>query len=314
MPLPHLDDFLLRLRANNYSERTILNYENDLRVFEIFLDTDFRKPFPSLSRGDMDLYKAFLVSQDRKTAKGAHDRMKDQLSPRTINRMLSALRSFCTFLIQTDRPCPVPPEGIDLVKTPRVKSRVAELSEFEQLLEAPSKFERNRFIALRNRALFETVFATGMRISELLSLNRDQIDATGRIFVRGKGRKERFVYLTPRALKHLTNYVQERSDSFPALFIPTRGRNVGSQRSRLSPNYVEAKLQRYRERLHITVPVTVHSFRHAFATYMAEEGASPVALQILLGHESLDTTTKYVHPSDRFAEETHRKFHPLKDA
>lgn len=313
MPLPHFDDFLLYLRTNNFSERTLQNYQNDLRVFERFLDEDYRTPFPAFSKRGVDLYKAYLASRDRQTAQGAkRQRRRQSLSARTINRMLSSVRSFLAFLIQRDLPCPLAPEAVSLVKVPRAKSRVADMVEFERLLEAPAKFEHNTFIALRNRAIFETLLATGMRISELLSLNREQIDGSGRTFVRGKGRKERFAYLTPRAEKHLRAYLGARKDDFPALFIPTRGRHARKRESRLSPNYVEMILKRYKQRLHINVPVTVHSFRHAFATYMAEQGASPAALQILLGHESLDTTTKYVNPSDRFAEETHRKFHPLR--
>lgn len=311
MPLPFLDDFLLRLKTNNFSDETITNYENDLRVFEKFLDEDLRKPFPKFTKASVDLYKAFLASRERKTAKGMEKRKKSRLSARTVNRMLSSLRSYLKYLIKTDQPCPVPPEAVELVKTPRLKSRVAELEEFQRLLEAPIELEKDRFIALRNRALFEVLFATGMRISEVLSLHREHIDGSGRIFVRGKGKKERFVYLTPRADRHLAAYLALRDDGFPALFIPRRGRNAGKADVRLSPNYVEMKLKQYKEALRINVPVTVHSFRHAFATYLAEEGASPAALQILLGHESLDTTTKYVHPSDRFAEETHRKYHPL---
>jgi len=312
MSLPYLEDFLLRLQTNNFSEKTIENYENDLRVFEKFLDQDVHIPFSKFGKAHIDLYKAFLTSRDRKTAKGPHTRKKAHISARTINRMLSSLRSFLKYLIKTDRPCPVPPEAVDLVKTPRLKSRVAEMDAFQRLLEAPTGFEKDRFTALRNRALFETLFATGMRLSEILSLDRTHIDGSGRIFVRGKGKKERFVYLTPRADRHLGVYLKERKDAFPALFIPLRGRNANSEKARLSPNYVEMTLKRYKERLRINVPLTVHSFRHAFATYLAEEGASPAALQILLGHESLDTTTKYVNPSDRFAEETHRKYHPLK--
>ncbi len=314
MPLPYLEDFLLRLRTHNFSEKTIENYESDLRVFEKFLDHDVHIPFSKFGKPHIDLYKAFLTSRDRKTAKGPHTRKKTHISARTINRMLSSLRSFLKYLIKTDRRCPVPPEAVDLVKTPRVKSRVAEMDTFQRLLEAPTEFEKDRFTALRNRALLETLFATGMRLSEILSLDRTHIDGSGRIFVRGKGKKERFVYLTPRADRHLDVYLKERKDAFPALFIPLRGRNANSEKARLSPNYVEMTLKRYKERLRINVPLTVHSFRHAFATYLAEEGASPAALQILLGHESLDTTTKYVNPSDRFAEETHRKYHPLKRA
>lgn len=157
----------------------------------------------------------------------------------------------------------------------------------------------------------EVLFATGMRISELCNLNRNQIDASGSIFITGKGRKQRFVYLTPRAKLHLDSYLATRKDTSPALFIPYSGRNVAKSKRRISTNYLQDRIKRYREKLRINVPTSAHSLRHGFATYLAEEGANPAAIQILLGHESLDTTTRYVHASDKYAEETHRKYHPL---
>ena len=161
--------------------------------------------------------------------------------------------------------------------------------------------------------MLETLFATGMRISELCNLNRDQIDDTGRIFITGKGRKQRFVYLTPRAREHLERYLNTRQDGCPALFIPYAGRNVAKPKKRIAANYLQEKIKRYREKLRINVPTSAHSLRHGFATYLAEEGANPAAIQILLGHESLDTTTRYVHASDKYAEDTHRKYHPLSE-
>ncbi len=98
----------------------------------------------------------------------------------------------------------------------------------------------------------------------------------------------------------------------PALFIPFVGIRSKKPNSRISTNYFQEKIAEYRKRLGIQIPTSAHSLRHGFATYMAEDGASAVALQILLGHESLDTTTKYVHASEKFAEDTVRKNHPLK--
>jgi integrase/recombinase XerD len=151
-----------------------------------------------------------------------------------------------------------------------------------------------------------------MRISELVSLTRDHIDKSGRIFILGKGKKERFVYLTERAKKYLDAYLKIRKDSMKALFTPLRGRNVNKKNMRISTNYIQYRIKFYREYLGINIPISAHTLRHGFATYLAENGASPAAIQVLLGHESLDTTTRYVHTSDRFAEENHRKFHPLK--
>ena len=96
------------------------------------------------------------------------------------------------------------------------------------------------------------------------------------------------------------------------MFISLRGANAGKNTNRVSPNYLQMKIKEYKEKLRIIVPTSAHSLRHGFATYLAESGANPAAIQILLGHESLDTTTRYVHASDKFAEETHHKFHPVK--
>jgi len=306
--LPHIDDFLLNLQANKYSLETIYNYERDLNVFNNFLD-ESNIEFDKVDKRAITYYKAYLVSRDRKTASlGRGDK---QLDSRSINRMLSALRAYLRYLIDIDYPCPLPPEAVKLTKAGRKHPQVAELGDLIRLIEAPSSLEPNIKTALRNRAMLEMLFATGMRISELCSLNRSQIDDTGRIFITGKGRKQRFVYLTPRAKQHLDAYLVTRQDNCPALFIPYAGRNVAKSRKRISTNYLQDRIKRYREKLKINVPTSTHSLRHGFATYLAEEGANPAALQILLGHESLDTTTRYVHASDKYAEETHRKYHPL---
>ncbi|MFC1905879.1 tyrosine-type recombinase/integrase [Chloroflexota bacterium] len=307
--IPYFDDFLLSLHSNNYSKQTIYNYDRDLQVFSQFLD-ECGINLDSVDKKAIAQYKAYLTSQDRKTAVTAQN-APQKLAPRSINRMLSSLRSYMKYLIEMDLPYPVAPDAIKMIRSERKHPRVAELFELEKLITAPSHFEKDLKIALRNRAMLEVLFATGMRISELCNLNREQIDGSGRIFITGKGRKQRFTYLTQRAIKCVEDYLRTRSDSFPALFIPYRGRNASNRTKRVSTNYLQDRIVTYRQMLRINVPTSAHSLRHGFATYLAEEGASPAAIQILLGHESLATTTRYVHASDRYAEETHRKFHPL---
>jgi len=307
--LPHLDDFLLNLQTNNYSRESIYNYERDLEVFQNFLD-EIKINFNEIDKKLILNYKAYLISRDRKTPK---DKIGlKQLSSYSINRMLSALRSYIKFLIDLDYETPIAPEVIKLVKTEKKHPRVSEFEEIVKLIESPTCFEKNRIVGLRNRAMLETLFSTGMRISELLNLKKEQIDKTGRIFVRGKGKKERFVYLTARAQEHIKNYLEARDSDSSYLFVPYRGRNISKKDKKISPNYLQEKVKRYRELLGINIPLSAHSLRHGFATYLAEQGASPAAIQILLGHESLDTTTRYVHASDRYAEKTHHKYHPLK--
>jgi site-specific recombinase XerD len=221
--------------------------------------------------------------------------------------------------------------------------------------------------------MLEILFSTGMRISELIGLNLEQISNEGSLFIKGKGKKERFVYLSDRAMDWLNKYLKVRLqyafidrseeeqpgnvdksftgeeedretvsedvdeklakegsrkyiklvesyrqskylDKFdsPALFVPFNGKNFGKENSRLSTNYFQEKIADYRRRLGILVPTSAHSLRHGFATYMAENDANPAAIQVLLGHESLNTTTRYLHASQKFAEKTFREKHPLK--
>jgi site-specific recombinase XerD len=250
-----------------------------------------------------------FISTERKTALA--DSPVQRLGSFSINRILSSLRSYLKFLEEMDFKTPISSVAVKLIKTEKKHARVPEFEEIQRLLEAPQQFEDDEQIGLRNRAMLETLFATGMRISELLSLKVNQIDKTGRIYILGKGKKQRFVYLTPRAIQHLKNYVQKRNSASEMLFVPYRGKNNNEKNKRISTNYLQFKIKRYRELLDINIPISAHTLRHAFATFLAEKGANPAAIQILLGHESLDTTTRYVHASDRYAEKTHHEFHPL---
>jgi len=309
--LPKVDEFLLYLKTQNYSDETVYNYERDLKQFEVFL-ADENLAFAKLNKEAFIRYKAYLTSRDRKlpitglTAVG-------RLEPGSINRNLSCVRNYLKFLIDIDQKVPVPPDAIKMVKAPKKLKQVAELDELLRLIESPMQLEKDEMIGLRNRVMLEVLMSTGMRISELVSLNKSQLDGTGRLFIRGKGKKERFVYLTPRASHWLEEYLSHREDQAPAMFVPFRGLNGGKITRRISTNYLQAKIKEYREKLRINVPTSAHSLRHGFATYLAESGANPAAIQVLLGHESLDTTTRYVHASDKFAEETHHKFHPVKE-
>lgn len=308
--LPLFDDFLLSIQANNYSERTLYNYKRDLQSFEDFLNTEINLPFHKLTKRSIEQFKAYLNSSDRKTSEG---KVSEQfLSSGSKNRMLSSLRRYLTYLSDMDHEIPVPPNSIKLLKMEKKHPQVSELEELITLIEAPMKYEKDELVALRNRAALEVLFASGMRISELIKIKRNQIDKTGKIFITGKGRKQRFVYLTDRAQEHIANYLEKRDDESPFLFVARRGRNAGEKNKHISPNYLQMKIKRYRELLGINVPTSAHSLRHGFATYLAEQGANPAAIQILLGHESLETTTRYVHASDKYAEESHQKFHPLK--
>lgn len=340
--LPFIHEYLLSLQNNNYSRETLENYGRDLEVLAAFLDYR-RIEFKQLDKLAISEYKGFLRNQNyipilRKFKSGQDITEKDeqasvtqisdrkaalylgQLSARSVNRMLSSLRSYLNFLIDIDQPVPVPSSAVKLIKAEKKEKQVADFDELVTLVESPMQYEKDPIVQVRNRAILELIFATGTRISEVINLNRDQIRFVegklldDRIYILGKGKKQRFVYLTPRAQEFLSEYLLLRTDDYPAMFIPTKGTRLATKnpyRVRLSQNYLQMKIAEYRRRLGIIVPTSAHSLRHGFATYLAEEGASPAAIQRLLGHESLQTTTRYVHASDKFAEESHRKFHPL---
>ncbi len=307
--LPLFEEYLLHLQVNNFSNETIYNYERDLKVFDNFLISENIK-FDKLSKLYIDRYKAYLFSIDRPTSNNHENHGK--LSSYSTNRMLSSLRSYLRYLIENDYKTSILPEHVKLVKNIKKHPKTPEFNELVRLIEAPTEIEKNKTVAVRNRAMLELLFSTGMRISELVNLNKDQIDSQGRIFILGKGKKERFVYMTERSKKYLKEYMEIRKDLSKRLFVPIRGRNTSKKDVRVSTNYMQYRIKYYRDILNINVPISAHSLRHGFATYLAENGASPAAIQILLGHESLDTTTRYVHASDRFAESVHKKFHPLK--
>lgn len=309
--IDHLDDFFLYLRTNHYSPETIYNYEKDLSLFAYFLSVE-NLQIKDLNKRLINEFKAYLASNERKTPT-FFSQSEKMLSVASINRCLSAVRAYIRFLIDNEYSCPVMPEQFKMIKKEKTHPHVGELSELVKLIESPTVLEPDPVISVRNRAMLEVLFATGMRISELINLNKRDLDDTGRIFITGKGRKQRFVYLTERAMEHLNFYLSMRRDTQQALFVPLKGKNINKSQRRISVNYLQERIKRYREKLKINLPLSAHSLRHGFATYLAEEGASPVAIQILLGHESLATTTRYVNASDRFAQEAHRKYHPLSE-
>ncbi|MFM2339998.1 MAG: hypothetical protein RLZZ360_634 [Candidatus Parcubacteria bacterium] len=309
--LPSIDDFLLHIQANNYSHETLYNYERDLDTFAHFLEEELGGlSFDKVTKKTIEQYKAYLNSPTRKTAQGEESDTK--LKSGSINRHLTSLRRYLSFLMDMDEPVPVPPTAIKLLRMGKQHGQIAEFEEMIKLIECPTTIEKDEFVQKRNRAMLETLFASGMRISELISLRINQLDHTGKIFVEGKGRKRRFIYLTPRAEGYIREYLKLRDDENPFIFVAERGLNAANKKKHISPNYVQMKIKWYREYLGMAIKTSAHSLRHGFATYLAEQGANPAAIQVLLGHESLETTTRYVHASDRYAETTHREFHPLK--
>lgn len=347
--LPHLNDFNNYLLSNGYSSKTISNYNRDLSAFESFLILKDIK-FKDIKRKTIDSFKGILRTPDQsklftdalirnnrakmpqnesKNNKGVNPHLKDinsveMLSSSSINRMLSSLRKYFRYLIINDYFCPIPPDKIEFVKREKKITNLTDFENFVKLIEFPTVIEKNNFVKLRNRAFLELLFSTGMRISEACNLNIDQVGkkdllnknflVNEKVFITGKGKKQRFVYLTPRAQYFLSEYLNIRDDDLPAVFIPQKGTRKNSEnplKIRVSTNYFQMKIAQYRKLLGINVKTSAHSLRHGFATFMADNGASVAALQTLLGHESLTTTTRYLHTSQKLAEDTQKEHHPL---
>lgn len=345
--LPLLEEFFSNLVNDNYSIETLTNYRRDMSILNSFLQEN-NMDFENLDKLALSRYKDYLRTgaylkvvrknqgkpqnilqegeKKKSSSKGSRrlSMYSGRLGSRSVNRMLSAFRSYLRFLNDLDfKKVPLAADSVKMLKTERKESQVAELKELVKLIEAPEQYENKQLVRFRNRAILELLFSTGMRISELTNLNHedlklsaDELIEESKIYILGKGKKQRFVYLTDRCKHYLERYLKTRTDDYEALFIPYRGLRSGTKdpyQVRISVNYLQSKIKEYRRRVGIIVPTSAHSLRHGFATYLAENGASPVAIQRLLGHESLQTTSKYMHSSDKVAEEVHRKFHPLKD-
>lgn len=292
--LPYFKNFISYLRRNNYSDETVYNYERDLKTFQKFL-AGKTVEFQKITKQTIEDYKSYLASGKRKTAEGQETLKK--LSNFSINRMLSSLRVYLKYLIDhINYNLPISSETIKMTKCKRKSQQDIKLEDQLKLIESPTKFERNKIVALRNRAILEIIFATGIRISELTTLKKNQFDKTGRIFIQSKENKKRVIYLTPRAQRHLKNYlVVQRETNSPYLFIPLRGKNASNENKKISPNYLQGRIKRYRGLLGLNIVISADSLRYPFNTYLREQEANPPIIQVLFSHESLNIATRYIH-------------------
>lgn len=234
----------------------------------------------------------------------------DSMKRRTQNYYMIALRAFLKFLRKRDIPA-ISPEKIELAKLPERQLDLITSSELERLMRAPKEaFDKEKDPDkarnyLRDRAILELLFSTGLRVSELCSLNSD-IDLTrDELSVRGKGEKVRVVFLSPIAKDAVRDYLKARNDMEEALFVDGRPNKL----HRIIPRDIQRHLKKYVARAGITSIVTPHTLRHAFATDLLSNGADIRSVQQLLGHASINTTQIYTHITDSHLREIHKKFH-----
>ncbi len=201
----------------------------------------------------------------------------------------------------------LPPERIDLAKVGERHLDLMSSEDLGRLLSAP---EGENISALRDRAMLELLFSTGLRVSELCSLSRYLDLQKDELSVRGKGEKVRVVFLSPEAKEAVKKYLDKRGDVDDALFIKhTKGGAVSAKSLRLAPRSVERTVKHYAIKAGISKKVTPHVIRHSFATDLLENGADLRSVQAMLGHSNISTTQIYTHVTDKGLREIHKAFH-----
>lgn len=244
---------------------------------------------------------------------GASSDAHSTLKKKTQNYHLIALRAFLKYLHRQGVPT-LAAERIELAKVPERSIDLISSAELERLMSAPDEALKKattdvaRQKALRDKAILELLFSTGLRVSELCALDAD-IDLTrDEMSVRGKGDKIRVVFLSPTAKKAVAAYLKARTDMEEALFVEGRPKNL----HRITSRDVQRRVHHYATRAGITGKVTPHVLRHVFATDLLENGADLRSVQALLGHANIATTQVYTHVTDRHLQEIHRAFHGKK--
>ncbi|MBI3572210.1 tyrosine-type recombinase/integrase [Candidatus Kaiserbacteria bacterium] len=222
---------------------------------------------------------------------------------RTQNYYLVALRAFLKFLRKRGVDC-ISPERIELAKVPERSLDLITPAELGRLLRAADGSDLR---SLRDKAILELFFSTGLRVSELCALNSDLNLSRDEFSVRGKGEKVRVVFLSPAAKNAVIAYLKARKDMEEALFVSVpRG---SKSPTRLSPRLIELMIKKYAAKAGITKKVTPHVLRHSFATDLLSNGADIRSVQQLLGHASINTTQIYTHVTDTHLREVHKKYH-----
>jgi tyrosine recombinase XerC len=275
----------------NYSAHTLVSYRHDLAQFYRFLQ---KKPLAQVTK---EALRSFLA-----------DMASTGLSKRTMGRRMAALRTFFRFLVREGY---LEKNPIAAVKNPKLEKKlpmVMEEGEVARLLEAPEDDLAGR----RDKAMLETLYSTGMRVSELVMLDMHKIDfISGVCRVFGKGTKERLCPIGDRALRSIRHYLELRKAETPggsrAVFLNHSRHEEGS---RLTDRSVRRTVDRYIEKTSRREGISPHTLRHSFATHLLNRGADLKSVQELLGHENLSTTQIYTHVSSQRLKEAYEKAHP----
>lgn len=296
-------DFLEYLEIEqNRSQKTIANYDHYLtRLIDFAGDITIDDIDPELIRK----WRLWLNRLGTNTS--------DELNKNTQNYHLIALRSFLKFCAKRDIST-MPADKIELAKSKRKQVTFLNPEELERLFAVPKIDTMN---GLRDRAILELLFSSGLRVSELVGLNKTDINLKRREFmVRGKGQKDRPIFVSEAAVWWLNNYLEKRDDTSIPMFIRYSGTKQVSTSGnyyRLTARSVQRLVARYALLAGITKTVTPHTLRHSFATDLLMNGADLRSVQAMLGHSNISTTQIYTHVTDPHLKAIHQKFHGKKE-
>jgi site-specific recombinase XerD len=279
----------------NRSLKTVENYDRYLRRFLAF--AKIKSPAEITDE---------IIREYRLHLNRVKDGRENSLKKQTQMYHLIALRSFLKYLAKREIKT-LSADRIELGKMPSREISFLEGNELNRLLKAPAGTSVS---ALRDRAILELLFSTGLRVSELCSLNRDSINLAHDDFsVRGKGDKIRAVFLSQTAKDALKNYCAKRQDTDAALFIQHKQKPATTADLRLTPRSIQRMIKKYAVAAGITKEITPHKLRHSFATDLLYAGADLRSVQALLGHSNITTTQIYTHVTDKGLGEVHKKYH-----
>lgn len=277
------------------SLKTVENYDRYLTRFLEYAKTDNPKSITE------DLVREYRLWLNRQTI----GNKSDSLKKKTQNYYLIALRAFLKYLLKRGITS-LSPDKIELAKTPERSLDLISRNELERLMKAPDGSDEK---SLRDKAILELLFSTGLRVSELCSLSRDIDLSADELSVRGKGEKVRVVFLSPDAKSSIKKYLTARKDMDDSLFVQY-GKNAKTKETlQLTPRSVERIIKHYAIKAGITKKVTPHVIRHSFATDLLQNGADLRSVQVMLGHANIGTTQIYTHITDKHLKEVHKKFH-----
>lgn len=281
------------------SVHTSKNYLADLKQFSEYME----KNHPGISAAG----KNGLSKIDHNIVRGYISTLFDKNNPASIARKLASLRSFFKYWIRQGAMTSNPAKDVATPKVPKRLPKFLTIDEMTSLLNGPSD---NDVLSLRDKAMMETMYSSGLRVSELVGLDVEHTNLSeGTLKVVGKGKKERLVPIGAKAQTAMANYLARREEILDQNH-PTKAVFLNRQGTRITPRSVERMVQKYLRSSGIQKEVTPHVLRHSFATHMLNSGADLRGIQELLGHSSLSTTQKYTHVSVDKLMDVYEKTHP----